>query len=102
MAELKKLRQTRKANQAEEAEKAPDPVCGDHLEKQSQSGVAQNDLSSFEQKEYELLLGPASIRNKANLSHVTSENRGQKTEVRGGMTENNPQKQILPIEYSTY
>jgi hypothetical protein len=66
MGEFRKLRQARKARQAEDAEKTPDPLFRPALKKQSQSAAVQNDLSSFEKREYELLIGTAPTPNKAN------------------------------------
>jgi len=64
-AELEKLRQAREARQADE-KKALDPFFGEPLEKQSQSAGGQEELSAFEKREYELLLGVPPRANKAN------------------------------------
>lgn len=75
MAEFEKLRQARKARQAD-VKKAPDPFFGDSLEKQSQSAEAQNDLSAFEKREYELLTRIAPRPNKANFFAAEDRNQG--------------------------
>ena len=80
MAEFRKLRQARIARQAEEAKKAPDPVLAEPLKKQSQSAARQEELSAFDKREYELLVGTPSRRNKANDSRQSAEIRGRMTE----------------------
>ena len=88
MGELKKLKDARKQERAEgEAvydrgqdarvtrgrdardtgaiEEAPGPFFGG-VEKQSQSAAGKGELSAFEKREYELLLGAAATPNKAN------------------------------------
>ena len=97
-AEFEKLRQARIAKQADEVKKAPDPFFGDLLEKQSQSAAAQNELSAFEKREYELLIGTPPRPNKANDPHGKSEDRGQKIEGRGRMTEKRRRRDTLPID----
>ena len=98
MTEFKKLRRARRAKEAEEVKKAPDPFFGDPLEKQSQSAAAQNELSAFEKREYELLIGTPPRPNKANDPHGKSEDRGQKTEGRGRMTEKRRRRDTLPFD----
>ncbi|OHB79073.1 MAG: hypothetical protein A2Z25_22715 [Planctomycetes bacterium RBG_16_55_9] len=59
------------------------------MEKQSQSAAGPEELSAFEKREYELLLGKAPTRNKADDSHQKTEVGGQKAEIGGQMMENN-------------
>jgi hypothetical protein len=117
MAEFQKLRQARKARQAETVETKAVSYRGrdaretqgrdalatearrDSAEKQSQSAAADQDLSSFEKREYELLLGTASTRNKANDSHQKTEVGGQRTGVRGQKTENRLRREALVCRY---
>ncbi len=85
MAEFQELRQARKARQAEETqktkiEKVPDTSFGEHVKKQSQSAVDQEELSAFEKREYELLLGAAPPPNKANDPQQKTQDAGQKAE----------------------
>ena len=96
-AELDKLREAREARQAD-VKKAPDPFFGEPLKKQSQSAAAQNELSAFEKKEYELLLGAPPRANKANDSRGKSEDRGQKTEDREPRTEKRRRRETLPFD----
>jgi len=99
MAELDKLRQAREARQAEDVKKAPDPFFGDSLEKQSQSAMAQNELSAFEKREYELLLGAAPTPNKANGLQQRREDRGQKTDDGGRETDIGLRRKTLVCRY---
>ncbi|MEJ2705219.1 MAG: hypothetical protein P8Z79_22490, partial [Sedimentisphaerales bacterium] len=48
--------------------------------KQSQSAAAQEELSAFEKKEYELLLGTPSAANKANDAQEKTEVEGRRTD----------------------
>ncbi|MBN2317007.1 MAG: hypothetical protein JXM79_23980, partial [Sedimentisphaerales bacterium] len=72
-------------------EKAPDPFFG-RAEKQSQFATGGNELSPFEKREYELLLGAAPRPNEAN-------DLCQKTEIRGLKTDDGGQKRKnLPFD----
>jgi hypothetical protein len=117
MAELKKLQSARKLDPPGPAETKAVSYRGrdaretqgrdalatgarrDRLQKQSQSAAADQDLSSFEQREYELLLGTASARNKANDSRRKTEVGGQRTGVRGQKTENKLRREALVCRY---
>ncbi|MFC1633782.1 hypothetical protein ACFL5Z_02985, partial [Planctomycetota bacterium] len=109
MAEFKKLQHARKLDESEIAEtkmatcrgrdaretRGRDALAtGERREcaKQSQSATAQNDLSSFEKREYELLTGTTPPPNKANDPH-------RKTEVGGRKTENRLRRQALVCRY---
>jgi hypothetical protein len=87
MAELKKLQVARKRDQAEEIEKAstekgPETIFEGRVEKQSQSGVDQEELTPFKKKEYELLIGTPSRSNKANDPQPKAGFKDPKTENR--------------------
>jgi hypothetical protein len=71
---------------------------GRECAKQSQSAAAQNDLSSFERTEYELLTRTATGRNKANFSQPRTEISRQKAEVGGRRTEKGLRRQALPFD----
>jgi len=98
MAEFRKLRQAREAGQAD-VKKAPDPFLGDPLKKQSQSAEAQNELSAFEKREYELLLGATPPPNKANDSHRKTKDRCQRTEGGGQKTVKRRRRETLICRY---
>jgi len=104
MGELKKLQDARKREKSETAETeaasdrgqdaretrgrdARDTALATECAKQSQSGEGQNELSAFEKRKYELLLGAAPRRNKANHLQQNAEIKGDKTE--GGNMKNN-------------
>jgi len=92
MTEFKKLRRARRAKEAEEVKKAPDPFLGKPLKKQSQSAVAKSELSPFEKREYELLLGTPPRPNKANDPQRAAGTGGRKAE-------NRPRKQAGVCRY---
>jgi len=98
-AEFDNLRQAREARQAEDVKKAPDPFSGDSLEKQSQSAAGQEDLSAFEKREYELLLGKVPRPNKANDLQQRTENREQKTKVAARKTDVGLRRKTLVCRY---
>jgi len=108
MAEFKKLQHARTLEKSETVETKEVPYRGrdaretqgrDALAteegrecaKQSQSTVAQNDLSPFDKREYELLTRTATKQNKANDPH-------QKAEDRGRRTEKGLRRQALPFD----
>jgi hypothetical protein len=115
MGELKKLQQARKQKPSEIVETEAVSYHGQDarvtrgrdardtaratLKKQSQSAAGQNDLSSFKKREYELLIGATPPRNKANDSHLKTEDRGQKTEVGGQKTEKRRRREALVCRY---
>ncbi|MBN2315097.1 MAG: hypothetical protein JXM79_14300 [Sedimentisphaerales bacterium] len=112
MGELKKLQQTRKKERSEGVEMeagsyrgrdardtARDTARATECAKQSQFSTAQNDLNAFEKREYELLIGSAPTQNKANDSDVKPGDRGQKTDVRGRMTEDRLRRKTLVCRY---
>jgi hypothetical protein len=123
MAELKKLQRMRQSEQIDAHSNLPttsgskpamhdgqdarvtrgrdarDTLEKNECAKQSQSAAADQDLSSFEKREYELLLGTASTRNKANDSHQKTEVGGQRMGARGQKTENRLRREALVCRY---
>ena len=96
IAELRKLQHARKDTYKIQGRDALDTQGRDalgtaSLKKQSQSGAAQNDLSAFEKREYELLIGATPPPNKANYSH-------QNTEIRGQRTAQSRRRETLPFD----
>ncbi len=100
MGELKKLQQARKKERTETVETetassrgqdarvtrgrdARDTECAE----QSQSAAGEEELSAFEKREYELLLGAAPMSNEANDSQRRTEDKDQKTDDGGRKTE---------------
>jgi len=116
MTELKKLQYARKRDQSETIEtkgaiyhgrdaretQGRDALATEEQRqcaKQSQSAGGENELSSFEKKEYELLLGAAPRPNKANDSQQGAEHRGQKTEVVARKTDVGLRRKTLVCRY---
>ncbi|MFC1633871.1 hypothetical protein ACFL5Z_03450 [Planctomycetota bacterium] len=111
MGEFKKLQRVRQSEDNEKNSAIPSTPRGqdarvtrgrdalDTLEKQSQSGAAQNDLSSFEKKEYELLIGATPPPNKANPTQREAEKRGQRAEAKGHSTGKRRRREALVCRY---
>ena len=107
MAELKKLQHARKREQSEIAQTNMAPCRGrdalatekKQCAKQSQFGAGPEELSAFEKKEYELLLGAAPRPNKANPTQREAEKRGQRTEGRGQKTKKGLHREALVSRY---
>jgi hypothetical protein len=109
-AELKKLRDARRREQGDDQSAIPIPMndnrdeAATHREtrgrdalatqcaKQSQFAVDKEELSAFEKREYELLLGAAPTPDKANDPQ-------QKTEDGGQETENSLQRKVVVCRY---
>ncbi|MBN2313220.1 MAG: hypothetical protein JXM79_04780 [Sedimentisphaerales bacterium] len=102
MGELKNLQVARKQEQTETVETEAVPSRGQDArvtrgrdardtkcEKQSQFATDREELSPFEQKEYELLTRITPRPNKANFSHQKAEITGQKANDGGQNMENN-------------
>ncbi len=62
------------------------------------SAVGLEELSAFEKREYELLLGAVTNPNEANDSHQKTEVGEQRTEDRGLKTEKSSRRQAHPID----
>jgi hypothetical protein len=71
----------------------------EHVEKQSQSGAGQNDLSAFKKREYELLLGAAPPPNKANSTQREAEKRGRRVDTKGQSTEKRRRSEAFVCRY---
>jgi hypothetical protein len=115
MAELKKLQRMRQSEQIDahsnlpttsgskpamhDGQDARDTLEKNECAKQSQSAVGLEELSAFEKREYELLLGAATIPNEANDSHQKTEVGRQRTGVRGQKTENKLRREALVCRY---
>ena len=125
MAELKKLREARRreqggAGQTEAAtyrgQACPEQRRGnardtqgrdalatearrDSVEEQSQFAADQEELSSFEKREYELLLGAAPTPDKANDPQQKTQDAGQKTQDEGRKTENSLRRKVMVCRY---
>ena len=120
MAELKKLQYARKRDPSEtvgtkavsyRGQSLPRACRGDarvtrgrdardtECAKQSQFSTAQEELSPFEKREYELLIGALPQRNKANDSHLNTEIRGQSTEDKGPKTAKRRRRETLVCRY---
>jgi hypothetical protein len=92
--ELKRLQRMRKQNQAETAETEAISYRGrdalaTECAKQSQFAGGENELSAFEKREYELMLGATPTPNEANDPYQKTEDRGQRSEDRKQATNGN-------------
>jgi len=120
MAELKKLQYVRKSEQAgsTQAEAAIPPLGKaatdrqtqgrdalatearrDSVEEQSQFAADPEELSAFEKREYELLLGAAPTPDKANDPQQKTQDAGQKTQDEGRKTENSLRRKVTVCRY---
>jgi len=111
MGELKKLKDARKRERAETAETEAASYPGQdarvtrgrdardtECEKQSQSAAGEKELSSFEKRDYELLIGATPTPNEANHSQQKTGVSPQDALRQEQYTVNRPQRKTLPID----
>ena len=111
MAELKKIQRMRQSEQGEDRSAIPPlgkaathrqtqgrDALATQCAKQSQSAADREELSAFEKREYELLLGAAPTPDKANPD-VHRDNRRRQTEDGGQKVENSLRRKVMVCRY---